>query len=98
MKCPVCNSEIPDNSVSCDKCGAIRSTRRTPLGVVVGWVGMTVAMLWAMLWLFLFALLLVGHDVGNFPWTTLVLGTLLATGLLWYSRTTLHAEWGPRNK
>lgn len=93
MKCPVCSSEIPDDAVTCERCKARRVTQRTPFGVMVGWAGATIAMLWAMLWLFLFALLLIGSDISHFPWLMLVSGTLLAAGLLWYSRTTRHAVW-----
>jgi len=98
MQCPICSSEIPSGSVVCDKCGARRVTGRTPIGVIVGWAGLTVAILWGILWLFLLALLGIGHDTGGFPWVTLFIGTVIAAALLYYSRTTIHTTWKRRDE
>ena len=93
MQCPICASEISTDAIGCEKCGATRVTQRTPVGVVVGWVGITVALICVMVWLFLFALLAFGHDVSGFPWLATILGTLLAAGLFRYSKSTVHANW-----
>jgi len=97
MQCPICSSEISSDAVGCDKCGATRVTQRTPLGVVVGWVGLTVALLMAMMWLFMLALLAFGHSLSGFPWTALFVGSLITVGLLQYSKTTVHTQWNRKN-
>jgi hypothetical protein len=57
---------------------------------MIGLVGVT---LWGMLWLFLLALLAIGHDVNGFPWTVLVVGTVVTAGLMWYSHSTTQSRW-----
>ena len=93
MQCPICATEISNNAIGCEKCGATRITRRTPMGVLVGWLGMLTAMCMGMMWLFLAALLIFGHDLNGFPWLVLIPGSVAAAGLLFYSKSTLHANW-----
>ena len=93
MQCPICYSELSPDAVGCEKCGATRITRRTPAGVLVGWLGMLAAVCVGMMWLFLLALLIFGHDLNGFPWLAIILGTALAAGLLFYSKSTMHADW-----
>jgi hypothetical protein len=93
MQCPICSTEIGNEAVDCAKCGATRITRRSSVGVLVGWLGMLVAICWGMIWLFLLALLVFGHDLNGFPWSTLILGTVVAAGLLLYSKSTIKAHW-----
>jgi hypothetical protein len=96
MQCPICSAEINSDSISCEKCGATRITRRTPVGVLVGWLGMLMMMCMGMMWLFLLALLVFGHELNGFPWLVLILGTVVASGLLFYSKSTMHANWVPK--
>jgi predicted nucleic acid-binding Zn ribbon protein len=98
MQCPLCAAELGDDAVVCERCGAVRATRRTPAGIVVGWLGMTVALLMVMMWAFLIALPLFGISLAGFPWTTLIVGSLIAAGLLWHSKTTQHRVWLRREK
>lgn len=93
MQCPICASELGPDAIGCEQCGATRVTERTPLGVVVGWLGMLATVCMGMMWLFLIALLVFGHDVNGFPWLALILGTVGAAGLLFYSKSTVHANW-----
>ena len=93
MQCLFCASELSSDAVDCANCGATRVTQRTPAGIVVGWIGINVALICGMVWLFLFALLAFGHDVNGFPWLALILGTLSAAGLFLYSKSTMHAKW-----
>jgi predicted nucleic acid-binding Zn ribbon protein len=98
MQCSICGAQLDEHAVVCEKCGALRITQRTPAGVIIGWIGMTVALLMCMMWLFLAALPFFDVNLAGFPWTTLFVGTAIATGLLWYSRTTRRITWMPRNK
>jgi len=93
MQCPICSSELSPDAVGCEKCGATRLTRRSPMGVLIGWLGMLTAICMGMMWLFLLALLVFGHDLNGFPWSFLILGTVAAAGLFFYSKSTVHAEW-----
>jgi sterol desaturase/sphingolipid hydroxylase (fatty acid hydroxylase superfamily) len=68
-------------------------TRRTTMGVFVGWAGMVVALIWAMLWVPVTFLPFLGYDMKSYPWITLIIGTIVAVALLKYSRSTLHSEW-----
>jgi len=29
----------------------------------------------------------------SYPWITLIIGTVIAAALLWYSKSTLHSKW-----
>ena len=78
MQCPLCAAEIGDDVVACDRCGATRVTRRTPAGIVVGWLGMTLALLMVMMFAFLVALPFFGISLAGFPWPTLIIGTLIS--------------------
>jgi predicted nucleic acid-binding Zn ribbon protein len=98
MQCPYCNSELEPNTVECKKCGAIRVTRRTTIGVFVGWAGMVVALIWVMLWLPVTFLPFLGYNMGDYPWVTLIIGTIVAAALLWYSKSTLHSQWISRTE
>jgi predicted nucleic acid-binding Zn ribbon protein len=98
MQCPLCNAQIDDNAVTCEKCGATRVTRRTPAGIVVGWIGMTIALLMVMMGAFIVALPLFGVTLSGYPWTAFLVGTLIAVGLLQYSRSTVRREWLPRKE
>jgi predicted nucleic acid-binding Zn ribbon protein len=93
MQCPICASELSPDAVGCEKCGATRVTQRTPLGIIVGWVGMTVALLMVMMWIFMAVLPIFGVSLRGFPWTALIIGTAIAAGLFWYSKSTVHAKW-----
>jgi len=93
MQCPLCAAEINSGAVACEKCGAIKVTERTTVGVFAGWVGMVIGLIWIMLWFPLLFLPFIGYDMKEYPWVTLIIGTLVAAGLLWYSRSTLHNRW-----
>ena len=93
MQCPFCASELGPDAVDCAKCGATRVTQRTPAGVIVGWVGMTVALLWALLFVPLLVLPFTEHGISGYPWPALIVGGVIAAGLFWYSKSTVHAKW-----
>ncbi|MGA8863130.1 MAG: hypothetical protein WBM09_09265 [Gallionella sp.] len=93
MQCPYCASPLEPNASECKKCGALRVVRRTTLGVFVGWTGMVLGIIWIMLFVPLTFLPFLGYDMGSYPWITLIAGALATAGLLWYSRSTLHAMW-----
>lgn len=96
MQCPICASELDLNAVVCEKCGATRVTQRSPSGVIVGWLGILVALLWIMLFVPLLILPFIGYSLKGYPWPVLIIGGMLAGGLLWYSKSTVHAEWETR--
>lgn len=98
MQCPICGSEIDSNASACDKCGATQVTLRTPSGVVVGWMGMVMAIMWVMLGSPLLILPFLSTGIGGYPWTAFIICAIIAAGLLWYSRSTLHTEWVRENK
>ena len=93
MQCPICASELTPDAVNCAKCGATRVTQRTPAGVIVGWIGMTVALLWIMLFIPLLILPFTAHGIGGYPWPVLIIGGVITVGLLQYSKSTVHATW-----
>lgn len=93
MQCPFCASELEPDAITCEKCGASKVTGRTTVGVFVGWVGMVIALIWIMLWIPLLFLPFIGYDLRSYPWITLIVGTIGAAALLWYSRSTLHSQW-----
>jgi hypothetical protein len=93
MQCPFCTSEISPDATACDKCGATRVTQRTPAGIFAGWVGMMLALIWAMLWVLLLILPFIGYGLSGYPWIALIVGTIGAAGLLWYSKSTVHSKW-----
>ena len=93
MQCPYCASELESNATECKKCGAYKVNRRTTVGVFVGWAGMVVALIWAMLWVPVTFLPFLGYDMGGYPWITLIIGTIVAAALLWYSKSTLRSQW-----
>jgi len=96
MQCPICASELSPDAVNCEKCGATRVTQRTPTGVIVGWIGMTVALLWIMLFIPLLILPFTAHGIAGYPWYALIGGGILAAGLLHYSKSTRYATWARR--
>jgi predicted nucleic acid-binding Zn ribbon protein len=93
MQCPFCASELKPDTVVCEQCGAIKMRQRTTLGVFVGWAGMVTGLVLLMWWVPLLFLPLVGFNLGGYPWMTLIVGTILAAGLIWYSRSTVHSRW-----
>jgi predicted nucleic acid-binding Zn ribbon protein len=93
MLCPFCAAELESEAVACEKCGAIRVARRTTAGVFVGFVGLVAGLILVALWIPLLFLPFIGYDMGEFPWLTLIVGTAITVGLLWYSKSTLHSEW-----
>ena len=93
MQCPICSSELSPNAVVCEKCGATRVTRRTPVGVIAGWAGMTVAILSFILLSPLLVLPFTEHGISGYPWTALIAGAILAAGLMWHSKSTIHSKW-----
>ena len=97
MQCPFCSTELNPDALTCDKCGAIKVFRRTTAGVFIGWVGMVIALIWAAVFVPLLFLPFMGFSLSGYPWVILVVGLVLAPGLLWYSRSTLHALWIGRN-
>lgn len=93
MQCPLCSTELKPDALVCDKCGAVKVYRRTTAGVFIGWAGMMIALIWAAVFVPLLFLPFMGFSLGGYPWIILVVGLVLAPGLLWYSRSTLHALW-----
>lgn len=93
MQCPFCASELNPDAVVCEKCGAIKIRQRTTAGVFVGWVGMVIALVLFMWWVPLLFLPIVGFNLNGYPWLTLIIGSVLAAGLIWYSRSTVHSRW-----
>lgn len=66
---------------------------RTPAGVIIGWMGMVMAILWVMLGAPLLILPFMSYSTSGYPWTAFVVCALIAAGLLWYSKSTVHNEW-----
>jgi hypothetical protein len=93
MQCPLCNAEIGSSSSVCDHCGAIRVYARTTAGVMVGWFGMVMVLLWAIMALPLVVFPFIHYSLAGYPWLALVIGAAITAGLLWYSKSTVHAEW-----
>ena len=93
MQCPFCASELSPDAVDCAKCGATRVTQRTPTGVIVGWIGMTVAILWAMMGIPLLILPFTEHGISGYPWPVFIVGIVIAAGLFQYSKSTVHVKW-----
>lgn len=93
MQCPLCASEIGPNAVVCEHCGAIRVVMRTTTGVVVGWLGMVMALLWGILGAPLLILPFISYSLKGYPWSAFIIGVVIAAGLLWYSKSTEHARW-----
>lgn len=93
MQCPLCASEIDSATVACPSCGAIRVNGASPLGVMVGGVGMVITICVGCLWAALLILPLMGKGMAGFPWLALVLGTIMATGMLWFARSTRQPRW-----
>lgn len=98
MQCPFCASELSSDAVDCANCGATRVTQRTPAGVIVGWLGMTVALLMVMWGFPLLVMPFTERGISGYDWRTLIVGTIIAAGLLWYSKSTVHAKWFRREK
>jgi hypothetical protein len=93
MKCSLCEADIESNAIVCGNCGARKTIKRSTVGVFVGWVGMVIALIWLMLGIPLIILAFLGYSLHDFPWITLVVGTLISAALLWYSKSTEHAQW-----
>ncbi len=93
MQCPFCASEISPNTVVCEQCGAAQITQRTSTGVIVGWLGMVMALLWIMLAFPLLILPFTSYSLKDYPLAPLIIGAIIAAGLLWYSKSTIHTEW-----
>lgn len=93
MQCPLCNTEIASNANVCDQCGAIRTYVRTTAGVFVGWFGMVMLLMWAIMFLPLVVFPFIHYSLAGYPWIALLIGAMLTAGLLWYSKSTVHAEW-----
>ncbi len=96
MQCPVCAAEIKSDDVSCPSCGAMRITGGSPIGVMVGWAGVTMAVMMICMWSILLVLPLTDAKMSDFPWMWTSLLTLVTVGLLWYSRSTRKPRWIPR--
>ena len=97
MQCPFCASAISPNAFACEKCGAAQITRRSSTGVLVGWLGMVMAVLWAMLGAPLLILPFTSYSLKDYPITPLIVGAIIVAGLLWYSRSTIHTKWERRD-
>jgi hypothetical protein len=97
MQCPFCASEISPNAVTCEKCGAAQITQRSSTGVLAGWLGMVMAILWGMLAFPLIILPFTSYSLKGYPLTPIVIGAIIAAGLLWYSKSTVHNEWVRRD-
>jgi len=98
MKCPICSAELPHDAYSCSSCRAIRVVERTPFGVVTGWIGIVATVLTAMIFIPIPLMMWGGVSLQGFPWWLPAVGTILASGSLWYSRTTRHTVWLPRTE
>jgi len=97
MHCPICSTEMQPDSISCEACGATRLTQRTSMGVLVGWLGLILLLLALMMAIILLALVIFGHDLTGFPWSAQISGFIIAGGMLYYSKSTLHATWVRRD-
>jgi hypothetical protein len=93
MLCPLCASEIKPTAIVCEKCGARRVTQRTPVGIFAGWAGIVLAIVWAPLLAGVVILPFTDRGLNDFPWLTLIAGMLVAAGLFWYSKSTIHSKW-----
>lgn len=93
MQCPFCSTELKPDSVVCEQCGAIKMRQRTTLGVFAGWTGMVIGLVLLMWWVPLLLIPFVGLNLSGYPWITLILGSILAAGLIWYSKSTVHFKW-----
>jgi len=65
------------------------------MGVLTGWLGALSAILTTMIALFVPFLLIAGISMKGFPWILPIIGTAMAIGFLWYSRSTRHFVWLP---
>jgi hypothetical protein len=96
MQCPICTAEIGSNVVVCDKCGATQVTGRSTTGVIVGWLGMVMVILWFIMGIPLVILPFISYSLKGYPWVVFIAGSIMAAGLLWYSKSTIHTRWVPR--
>ncbi|MBI3903955.1 MAG: hypothetical protein HY306_13600 [Nitrosomonadales bacterium] len=93
MQCPHCSTEVPSGEIACPSCGAFRISGASPLGVILSWVGITVGVCVSCLWSAVLVLPFIGINMAGFPWLVLAIGTVIAVGLLWYSRSTRQPRW-----
>lgn len=98
MKCPICSAEIASDALTCPTCRAIQTVERTPLGVIIGWIGIVSTVLTAMIYIPLPLMIYANISLQGFPWWLPAIGTILASGTLWYSRSTKHTVWLPRTE
>lgn len=96
MKCPVCSAEIDPDALACPSCRAIQTVERSPLGVLIGWIGIVSTVLSAMIFIPLPIMVYAHVSLHGFPWWLPAILVTLATGSLWYSKTTKHTVWLPR--
>lgn len=93
MQCPFCSSELNRGSISCKACGARQATQRTPVGIFTGWLGIILSLVWAPLLAGLLILPFTDRGLSDFPWFALIVAALIAAGLFWHSKSTLHTKW-----
>lgn len=93
MKCPFCAAEISPDAVICNSCGAFKVTRRSPMGVATGWLGLQGLVLMGIVWLPVLLLPFTPIGMADYPWWALALGTFIVIGLLWHSHSTRRSRW-----
>lgn len=93
MKCPICSAELEPGATRCIACQAFKTIERTPMGVLTGWLGALSTILTAMILIPIPFMLALGANMHGFPWVLPIVGTILAIGFLFYSRSTRHMVW-----
>jgi hypothetical protein len=98
MKCPYCSTELENGAVACPSCNAMQVVRRTPIGVLVGWLAIILGVQVALAWIPLPFLFILGFNMKSIPWQLVVMvivATFATAGMFWYSGKTKHLEWIP---
>jgi len=98
MKCPFCSTEIAPGALACPSCRAFQTVERTPLGVFTGWLGIIASVLTAMLLIPVPLMALAGISLQGFPWVLPIIGSSVAVGAFWHSRSTKHIVWLPHKE
>jgi hypothetical protein len=97
-KCPSCSAELENGAVACPSCNAMQVVRRTPLGVVVGWLAIILGVQVALALIPVPFLMIAGFNMKSIPWQVTVMvivAAFITAGMFWYSDKTKHLEWIP---
>jgi hypothetical protein len=98
MNCPNCSAEIEAGIIVCPSCRAIQQFERTPLGIFASGLGIIATTLTSMIIIPLPLLMFTDISLKGFPWIFAIIGTVLAVGSFWYSKSTKREVWLLREK